>query len=522
MVYPNSTGNGKVPIGVVNIMTILKSAGHQVEMFDMTWYGVDLQHHDIHNRGRMLNFQPVDLEQWGVTYEYADMTKVESDLRDHINKFWPDVVGFSITEDTSLVGLSLAKVARRVKPRAYIIFGGVFCWVNPEFVVSHSEVDAVCIGEAEGMIEEFGRRWDAFEPMDDLPTMWIKRLSGEVVKNPIGPPADLNKVPVADLSLLDDRHFFNGMAGNVYKMTFVESQRGCPRKCTYCCNTLILNSYKDHMKLVLRKKDIDRCISEMVELVETHGINFIQFTDDDFTLWRLKELERFMRLYEERVGVPFWIQVEANHVTDEKIAMVRQAGCMSASMGIETGSYHICEKVFKRHTKREQTIEAFAIMHDHGIRTSGNIIIGVPYEWREEIFQTIQLARECLPTSLNVNVFAPYQGTELRDMAVELGYLDKDFIREGRRGGEAVLDMPQILKAEVEGLARTFVLYTYLPEARWPDIKKCEVVDPDQDLWDGLVAEYWEVAEKLGINIDWPGFDYARLLAERQAELVTA
>jgi radical SAM superfamily enzyme YgiQ (UPF0313 family) len=249
-------------------------------------------------------------------------------------------------------------------------------------------------------------------------------------------------------------------------------------------------------------------------------MNFFQITDENFMLRSLEDIKHFHSLYKERVDLPFWIQAEPNNVTDEKVYYVKDAGCIAAAIGIETGNDFIRQKVYNRHTSKEATIRAFEIMHKYGIRTSGNVIVGVPHEGRKEIFDTIDLVRKCKPRSLSVNVYAPFYGTKIRDYCVEKGYLDKDFIHDGRVPLKPVLDMPQITKSEIEGLVRTFALYAVLPKKYWPLIRKCEGFTKESDeIFAYLEELYWPIVTNRGVDYDVPGFDYDSFFQKRRKEL---
>jgi radical SAM superfamily enzyme YgiQ (UPF0313 family) len=222
----------------------------------------------------------------------------------------------------------------------------------------------------------------------------------------------------------------------------------------------------------------------------------------------------------KHVDLPFWIQAEARNITDDKISLVRSAGCISISIGVETGSEHILRKVLKRSSPREKTLRAFTIMHNHGIRTSANVIVGVPDETREDIFKTIELIRECEPRSINSNIFIPYYGTVLRDYSIQKGYLRHDYHRSARDSWRAALEMPQISAKVVEDLARTFVLYSTLPKTLWPEIELVEKFpEMHAELQDRLEKQFWAIMLQRGINVDVPGIDYAGFLHRRQKEL---
>jgi len=521
MIYPNNTGNSRVPLGIVYLLTILREQGHDIKLFDMTFYGVDMDKHHVHMRAKNLNFRPIDLAPYGVTYKKSTMEEVKNDLIEEIEQFKPDVIGVSILEDTSMVGFELANTVKKKYPKTKIVFGGVFCMTNPEAVIKYPGVDIVCIAEGEVALPELLHNLESGKDITEIQGLWIKKEDNTIVKNPVAPPLDLDKLPFPDLSFIDDRHFYVPMAGHVYKMVYVGSQRGCPRTCTYCNNQIFLNTYKHYIREYLgRKMSISRLIDSLVYLKENYDINFFQIIDDDFMVRSLEDMEHFHALYKERVDLPFWIQAEANNVTDEKIYYLKDAGCIAMAIGIETGNDFIRQKVYNRHTSKEATMRAFEIMHKYAIRTSANVIVGVPHEGRKEIFDSIDFVRKCQPRAFNVNAFAPFYGTKLRDYCVEKGYLDKDFIHDGRKPWKPVLDMPQITKSEIEGLVQTFALYAVLPKKYWPMIKKCEDFTKESDeIFAHLEEIYWRIVKNRGMDYDVPGFDYDSFFQKIRKEL---
>ena len=522
MIYPNNTGTSRVPLGITYLLTILREKGHNVRLFDMTFYGVDIDKHYVNMKAKNLNFRGIDLASYGVIYKKSTMEEVKNDLIEEIEQFKPDVVGVSILEDTSAVGFDLANTVKKRYPDTKMVFGGVFCMANPEAVIKHPAVDIVCIAEGEVALPELLHNLECGENITEIQGLWVKKDDNTIVKNPVAPPMDLDKLPFLDLSFIDDRHFYAVMAGHVYKMVYCGSQRGCPRRCTYCSNQLFLNIYKQNLRAYIgRKMSIPRFIDNLAYLKEKYGMNFFQITDDDFMLRSLEDIKDFRALYKEKVDLPFWIQAEANNVTDEKIHYLKDAGLIAVAMGIETGNDYIRRKVYCRPTSPDASIRAFKIMHKYGIRTSGNVIVGVPHEGRKEIFDSIDLVRKCQPKSLAVNPYQPFYGTKLRDYCVEKGYLDKDYIHDGRLSPtEPVLDMPQITKSEIKGLVRTFALYAVLPKKYWSTIKKCEVFTKESDaIFDTLEKLYWQIVENRGMDYDVPGFDYDSFSQKRRKEL---
>lgn len=522
MIYPNSTGASRVPLGITYLLTILNEQGHDVKLFDMTFYGVEIDYNYVDVRARNLNFRGLDLTPYGVVYQKSTMEEVRNDLIHELEQFKPDVVGVTISEETSAAAYDLANVVKKKNPRIKIVFGGVYCIANPEGVIKNPAVDMICVAEGEIALPELLHKIERGEEIDTIKGLWVKKDDNTIAKNPIADPIDLDKLPFLNLSFIDDRHFYATMAGHVYRMSYFGTQRGCPRRCAYCSNQLFLDIYKDKIKAYLgRKMSIPRVIDNLVYLKEKYDMNFFQIIDDDFMLRPYEDMKEFRTLYKERVNLPFWIQAEANNVTEEKVRCLKDAGLIAVAMGIETGNEYVRQKVYHRLTTQEQSVRAFKILHKYDIRTSGNAIMGVPHEGREAIFDTIELFRKCKPKSLGVNVYVPYYGTKLRDYCVEQGYVDKDYVHDGRLPPlKLVLNMPQITQGEIDGLVRTFPLYAVLPKKYWSEIKECEnLTEESNEIFDRLEKLYWKVAESRGIDYDVPGFDYESFLKKRRKEL---
>jgi radical SAM superfamily enzyme YgiQ (UPF0313 family) len=332
---------------------------------------------------------------------------------------------------------------------------------------------------------------------------------------------DINTLPYLDYTKINDRHMYRGLAGHVYKAAYVESIRGCPNRCNYCCNNIYLNTYKAKF---IRKKNISRLVDELEHCKKIYSCNLVMFLDDDLFVYSVSELSEFKYQYSKKINLPFWAQIEARNATEEKILLLKESGCIAVGMGIETGNEKIRIKVYNRKTSPEKTIEVFSLLHKYGFRTSGNVIIGVPFEGREEIFDTVKLVRQCNPTSIMSSIFVPFRGTELRKRCVEMGYLDKDYIYslENEDYTSTPLNMPQITKQEIEIWSQIFPLYAMLPEEYYAQIEKCEKLTEDvMPLLNSLKEIYWDIMKSRGINYDVPGYDYGAFLLERKQELIS-
>ena len=142
----------------------------------------------------------------------------------------------------------------------------------------------------------------------------------------------------------------------------------------------------------------------------------------------------------------------------------------------------------------EFIVQQAQIVTKVGIPFSVNVIIGLPYETRELFFDTVRLNREIGTfDSTAPNIFVPYHGTPLRDMAVKEGWLDptrqtNSFV------SESILKMPPpYLQAdEILALQRVYALYANLPESRYAEIKRAETLDEEGEaLHEALSKEFY-------------------------------
>ena len=128
----------------------------------------------------------------------------------------------------------------------------------------------------------------------------------------------------------------------------------------------------------------------------------------------------------------------------------------------------------------EQIIDAFMQCRDAGLDTRSYNIIGLPYQTRESIMDTVELNRQSEVGSLSLSIFMPYEGTPLRDLCIKEGLYDPDAPGAGDGDGtEPLISNPHLSDEELMGLYYTYALYVFLPKDMWPIIKLAEADTPD-------------------------------------------
>jgi anaerobic magnesium-protoporphyrin IX monomethyl ester cyclase len=134
-----------------------------------------------------------------------------------------------------------------------------------------------------------------------------------------------------------------------------------------------------------------------------------------------------MGRYKAEVGLPFWCQVRANLVTDGKIALFRESGCVLVSFGVEAGNQHLRNVILNRNMSDEEILGAAATLRRHGIAFMTNNMIGLPTGSLETGLETLELNARIRPAYANVFLYQPYPKTALGELAYQEGWMMGSF-----------------------------------------------------------------------------------------------
>lgn len=105
--------------------------------------------------------------------------------------------------------------------------------------------------------------------------------------------------------------------------------RGCPHVCTYCNNIKYIQLYN---RVKIRKRSIDHTLDEIETILEQHPFyEYILFSDDDFFVRSMKEIEYFAEVYPSRIQRPFIYQASANTYREDKQKLLAAAGERSSA-----------------------------------------------------------------------------------------------------------------------------------------------------------------------------------------------
>ncbi len=369
----------------------------------------------------------IDYEPLGLLYLSSSLRQAGHQVRLAIaadedpvaiaREWQPGVVGYSVYTGSQTYYRDLNLRIKEAVPGVVSVFGGPHPTYFPEFI-EEPGVDAVCLGEGEGAILDLVDAVEAGRPLTGIGNWWFKR-DGSIERNPLRPlEEDLDRLPFPDRELIYEKDRFTRESGIKHFIT----SRGCPYNCTYCFNHALAALYRGKGKR-LRQMSVDKVIEEVGWVQKRYPLQFVVFLDDLFII-STEWLRELAARFPQEIGLPFFCNVRANLVTEDKIALLKQAGCTSVGMGVETGNPRLRNEILKRSLSDEQLIGASRLLRQAGIQLVTTNMLGLPGGTLADDFETLALNHACRPAYANAFLYQPYPRTELGEYARQHGLVE--------------------------------------------------------------------------------------------------
>jgi anaerobic magnesium-protoporphyrin IX monomethyl ester cyclase len=402
-VYTNVNGThlDSYAVGIHMIMSVAKRAGHDVNLI------------------RILKLDD---------YHLIDKA---------LENFNPDIVGFTAVSSQFSFIKDLCDIVKKQFPKIITVVGGVHPTLDPECVMESKNLDVAFRGDSEIPFLQFLEKIEAFQSWKDCDNISFDE-NGKCQKNKLRPlltAEELEQLPHPDRTSFN---YFETL--EMVGLVPFHFTRGCPFTCSYCSNIGIAKVY-GQTRYNIRQPSPEYSIQEIEQVLEKYPQirekkYKIYFTDDVFGLnkkWR----REFLKLYRERIKIPFKCLLRCDVVTEDTMQDLARGYCYQIMFGVESGDDHVRNTIMSRDMPEETIINAFKLAKKYKIRTKALNIIGVPGETKEMLLNTIRLNSIIKPDETGANIFYPYKGTPLGDESFKKGLVNieryEDFSNERKQ-----------------------------------------------------------------------------------------
>ena len=377
--------NRMAPLGLLSMAAFLERAGHKVDIVDC------------------LGPQAAPGIKAGVTQILAHQ---------------PELVGFSATTSGFLDGYDMATRIKAQHPEIGIIFGGVHVSaIGGRLLDDFEHIDYLCMGEGEETLAELADGRDVGQIKG---LVW--RDNGQAVTNPARDPIkDLDSLPFPAYEKLvgfpKGYHLPLFSYINTPGATMTTS-RGCVYQCSYCDRSVFKKGY--------RYNSPEYVYTHMKYLRDRFGVRHINIYDDLFTMNRQRIARLCGLLSAKPLGLHFNCAVRVGHIDGDLLQMLKAAGCLMVSLGIETGDPDLLE-MHKPGVYLDEVQDTVRRIQTAGLRVKGLFMMGLPGDSVASIRKTSDFVLSLNLDDMNMSKFTPFHGAPIWQTISDAGLFQEDW-----------------------------------------------------------------------------------------------
>jgi len=323
-------------------------------------------------------------------------------------------------------GLARSAWVKEHLPGVPTIWGGILPTELPQQTAAHPAVDAVIRGWGEGRLPDLLDRYaDGATPAGIPGAVWTD-AAGEVITNVL-PRETGHDHPelVYDWDSVDLSPFLMEGYGLGRKTLVLITSRGCPHHCTFCYGPQFHGS-------TWSGQSAERVLGNIDMLARRYDFDSVFFNDDNFAVkWsRLVAIAEGMK---ER-GLTYGMSFHASYLNDERIAFLKETGCLRLYWGPESGSPRMLE-ILKKGQTPDQNLAIARAAKKHGLGALMGFMVGHPRETEADLQLTLDHIDELMAIHpgldiSDIKIFTPYPGTEFYADAIAHGFQPPDRLED--------------------------------------------------------------------------------------------
>jgi len=377
--------NRMVPQGLLYIASYLSKQGHHVFVYDCL--GPDVPF-DLHAQVKAI-----------LDYE-------------------PGIVGFSATTSSFPDAADMALIIKEHSSKIMTVCGGVHVSaLKGELLNAYPAFDFLCIGEGELTMTALA---DGLDPAEIKGLIW--RQDDQVRENEPRPQiADLDTLPFPAYEKLKnfpvDYHLPLFSYIDTPGATMITS-RGCLYHCSYCDRSVFKKGF--------RYNSASYIYEYMKYLHTKYGVRHINIYDDLFTTNRERIIELCEKLARYPLGIQFNCAVRVGYTDHDLLKMLKDAGCLMVSLGIESADPQILAR-HKSGITPDTVRDTVKQIQTAGLRAKGLFMMGLPGETEDSIHLTSDFIISLGLDDMNMSKFTPFPGAPLWSTIREEGDFNEDW-----------------------------------------------------------------------------------------------
>lgn len=382
-----------MPNGIGYVYNILKKSGIKFQTIDANI----IFYHRWHSKRILENIEAIRTpkgylmkqDPWDTpnTNEFGYPEIIEyfwpqlEEIIDGIVRNRPKAVGISLNGDNIGLVQSFVSALRAIYPEVVIVVGGYTCIYHDIGPFIFSDFDYMVIGEAELILEPLVIALSKGErPKDIIGILSRYDSPGRVW---VQPPLfrNLDSIDFPRYEWIDTSLYRTYKGEHLVPIT---GSRGCNwSRCNFCAERFIF------------RKRLPSKIADEVEFFVSKGFNTFHFNESDVNGDPQNLYDLCSEIIKRNLKVKFMGQLRINKSnTRQYFNHLAKAGFVHLRFGVDGWSEHTL-RLQRKGYNMKLVFENLRDCHEAGIRTTVNIVIGVPGETDEDIDETIDNLIHC-------------------------------------------------------------------------------------------------------------------------------
>ncbi len=336
-----------------------------------------------------------------------------------LRDFQPELVAMETKSPVVRQHWEIVDRIKQIVPGARCVLFGDHVAGNPDETMENSSVD-FCFtgGDYDFALRNLVDHLTTGAPLDG--GVYYRNADGTFSNSgPYRFKGDLDALPFIDRDLTNAHLYFEKWKKRLPFM-WTMAGRDCPYgKCTFCSWTVTYPRFATQSP--------ERLADEMEHLINRYGARNI--FDDTGALptgnWLIRLCNEMIdRKINEKVV--FDCNFRFDYFTERNVHLMKKAGFRKLILGIESASERTIDILDKSIT-REVIIEGCKMASAAGLQPHLTLMVGYPWETREDAYETLDLARYLMVNGyahhLQATVVMPYPGTPLFDLCQRNGWI---------------------------------------------------------------------------------------------------
>lgn len=270
---------------------------------------------------------------------------------------------------------------RAYHPWIPIVVGGIHATMFDYYILGTTPANYCIRGEGEIALPMLCEALTGRADLHSVGNLTYKLPDGRIQRNPPLPPmhqGELSALPLPDYSCIHP---------GIYTGLGIESSRGCAFDCIFCST-----AYRKTWRCLDPVSFTDRAEAILAQChLTTRGL--LQIIDDEFSLDLKRATAIFKEFAKRDIRAKVVFDSRANDLLDEGYLEAARPYAHQFLVGAECGYDRGLKKIGKGTTSDKLT-RAARLLNQYGMaeRADFSFILGLPWETRTEVFETVEFA----------------------------------------------------------------------------------------------------------------------------------